>query len=53
MVRASSTDVLNEKLNIKKYYFDFFLLILHILKEVLNKMLKCLFSPINVISTYL
>jgi hypothetical protein len=45
--------VLNGKLNIKKYYFGFSMFILHTPKEVLNKMLKCFFSPTNVIPTYL
>jgi hypothetical protein len=51
-LRASPTDVLNGKLNIKKYYLGSFMFILHTPKEVLNKMLKCLFSLINAISTY-
>jgi len=45
--------VLNGKLNIKKYYFGFSMFILHTPKEVLNKMLKCIFSPTNDIPTYL
>jgi hypothetical protein len=54
-LRASPTGVLNGKLNIKKniYYFGYFMFILHTPKEVLNKMLKYLFSPTNVIPTYL
>jgi hypothetical protein len=37
-------DVLNGKINIKKYYFGFFYVYFAHLKEVLNKMLKYLFS---------
>jgi len=50
---ASPTGVLNGKLNIKKYYFGFFIFILHTPKKVLNKMLKYIFSLTNDISTYL
>jgi len=35
--------MINGKLNIKKYYFTFFIFILHTSKKVLNKILKCIF----------
>jgi hypothetical protein len=52
-IKASPTGVLNGKLNIKKYYFGSFMFILHTPKKVLNKILKCIFFPTNVIPTYL
>jgi len=39
--------------NKKKYYFDSLMLVLHASKEVLNKMLKYIFSPTNIIHAYL
>jgi hypothetical protein len=44
---------INEKLYIKKYYFSFFMFNLYILKKILNKILKYIFSLINTISIYL
>jgi len=46
--------VINEKSKIKiKYYFGSSILVLHALKEVLNKMSKYLFYFKNIIPTYL
>lgn len=36
----------------KKYYFNFFMFNLYILKKILNKMLKYLLSLINIIPVY-
>ena len=51
--RASPMGLQNEKPNIKKYYFGFFMFILHTLKKELNKILKYLFFFTNTIPTSL
>jgi hypothetical protein len=43
----------SQKLKKKLYYFSYFMLVLYTQNGVLNKILKCIFSPTNIIFTYL